>query len=196
MRLGWSWARKEIENYLIDPVVVARSLGTKAPPPDVYKEILDRAAKEISDYTAARTALSLSRLKVKQLQNRWGTPRGHDKHLFPETLARSSCRKELVRIVKRQTQGTLPEPRQVVAEFRRQLPAHGRTGIRRAHYLNTYAGKDLLVQMDGDLKQLGFGDFGDFRERILIGIRDTPDDIATWLAEWDSLRTEIQTVTP
>ena len=26
-RIGWCWARKEIENYLIDPVVVARALG-------------------------------------------------------------------------------------------------------------------------------------------------------------------------
>ncbi len=26
-RIGWTWARKEIENYLIDPEVVARALG-------------------------------------------------------------------------------------------------------------------------------------------------------------------------
>jgi hypothetical protein len=44
-RLGWSWSRKEIENYLIDPNVVAWALGTKTPPPDVYREILDRAAR-------------------------------------------------------------------------------------------------------------------------------------------------------
>ena len=195
-RLGWSWARKEIENYLIDPGAVARALGTKAPRPDVYREILDRAARNISDYTAARPALSLCRLTFRQLQNKWGTRRGHDRHLFPENLTRSACRTEIKRIVKRQTQGTLPEPKTVVMEFKKQLPHHAATGLRRARYLHTYAGKDLLIQMDGDFKQLGFGDFGDFRERILIGIRDTPDDIATWLAEWDSLRTEIQTVTP
>ena len=195
-RLGWSWARKEIENYLIDPDVVARALGTKAPPPEVYREILDRAAREISDYTAARTALSLCRLTLRQLQNKWGTRRGHDRHLFPKNLTRSACRKEIKRIVKRQMQATLPEPRQVVFEFKKQLPLHGTTGFRRAYYLYTYAGKDLLIQMDGDLKQLGFGDFGNFRERILIGIRDTRDDIATWLIEWDALRTAIQTFTP
>jgi hypothetical protein len=32
-RIGWSWARTEIENYLIDPEVVARTLGPKAPSP-------------------------------------------------------------------------------------------------------------------------------------------------------------------
>jgi hypothetical protein len=78
--LGWSWARTEIENYLIDPEVVARALGPKAPPPDRYREILDGAARDISDYTAARVALSRCRLTVKQLPNHWGKRRGSDKH--------------------------------------------------------------------------------------------------------------------
>ena len=195
-RIGWSWARTEIENYLIDPEVVARTLGPKAPPSEGYREILDRAARDISDYTAARVALSHCRLTVKQLPNRWGKPRGSDKHAFPEILTRSACRQEIKRIVRRQTQGALPEPRQVVAEFRRLLPLHGTTGKRRAHSLYAYAGKDLLIQMDGDLRQVGFGDFGDFRERILTGIDSTPDDIADWLPEWAALRTEIRTYTP
>jgi hypothetical protein len=152
VRLGWSWARKEIENYLIDPIVVARALGPKAPPSDVYREALDRAAGEISDYTAARTTLSLCRLKVKQLPNKWGTARGRDRHPLPDALARSSYRKELKRIVRRQTHGTLPETRQVVAEFRRQLRSHERTGIRRAHYLHTYAGKGFQTPTFGTIR--------------------------------------------
>jgi hypothetical protein len=194
-RIGWSWARTEIENDLIDPRVVARALGPKAPPSDRYREILDRAARDISDYTAARLALSRCRLTVKQLPNRWGKPRGSDKHLFPDNLTQSACRQEIKRLVRRQTQGTLPEPRQVVAEFRRFLPPHGTTGNRRAHALYTYSGKDLLIQMDGELRHVGFGDFGDFRERILTGIDFTPDDIADWLPEWAALRTEIRTYT-
>jgi hypothetical protein len=90
----------------------------------------------------------------------------------------------------------LPEPKQVITEYRRLLPLHATSGLRRAHFLYTYAGKDLLVQMDGDLKQVGFGDFGDFRERILTGIDSTPDDIAGWLPEWAALRTEVRTYTP
>ncbi len=49
-RIGWSWARKEIETYLIDPEGVARAPGTKASPRDRYQEILERAAGAISDY--------------------------------------------------------------------------------------------------------------------------------------------------
>ena len=181
---------------LIDPVVVARALGPKAPAPDRYQEILDHAARDISDYTAARLALSLTRLSVKQLPNQRGRRRGHDRYLYPENLSRSACRRQIKRIVTRQTQGVLPVPKQVVAEFRRLLPLHDTTGVRRAHYLHTYAGKDLLIQMDDDLRQLGFGDFGDFRERILSGVDFTPDDIASWLPEWAALRHEIRTFTP
>lgn len=195
-RVGWSWARTEIENYLIDFDVVSRALGPKAPAPERYQEILDRAAREVSDYTAARVALSQCRLAFKQLPNRWGRPRGADRHPYPENLARSACRKQIRRIVARQSHGVLPQPKQVVASFRKMLPLHDTAGLRRVHYLHTYSGKDLLIQMDSDLRQLGFGDFGDFRERILIGIRDTPDDIADWLPEWAALRTEIQTYPP
>jgi hypothetical protein len=195
-RLGWSWARTEIENYLIDPEVVARALGPKAPPPERYREMLARAAQHLSDYTAARVALSRCRLTVRQLPNRWGKHRGSDRHPFPENLTRSACRRQIKRIVRSQTQGTLPEPRQVVAEFRRLLPLHDTNGIRRTHFLHTYAGKDLLIQMDGDLRQTGFGDFGDFRERILTGIDSTPDDIADWQPEWAALLAEIETYTP
>jgi hypothetical protein len=195
-RMGWSWARKEIENHLIDPVVVARALGPKAPPPDRYQELRDRAARDVSDYTAARVALSLTRLTVKQLPNQWGRRRGHDRYPYPDNVSRSACRREIKRIVVKQTRGVLPEPKQVIAELRRLLPLHDTTGIRRAHYLHTYAGKDLLIQMDDDLRQFGFGDFGDFRERILSGIDFTPDEIANWLPEWAALRNEIQTFTP
>jgi hypothetical protein len=50
--------------------------------------------------------------------------------------------------------------------------------------------------MDVDLRQVGFGDFGSFRERILTGIDFTPNDVADWLPEWAAQRTEIQAYTP
>src|SRR5262245_8301120 len=58
--LGWYWERATIENYLIDPIVVDRALGSKAPLLDDYRTALQEAAASIADYTAARTALSCS----------------------------------------------------------------------------------------------------------------------------------------
>ncbi len=106
------------------------------------------------------------------------------------------CRKHIRGLVRRQAQATLPEPRRVLAAFYSLIPLHESAGLRRAHYLHTYAGKDLLIQMDGGLRQLGFGDFTAFRERILAGIGLATDDIANWLPEWAALRTEIQNYTP
>lgn len=80
--------------------------------------------------------------------------------------------------------------------FRNLIPLHEVGGTRRKCYLHTYGGKDLLVQMDADLKSLGFSNFGEFRERVLLGIRDTMDDVATWLSEWAALRNEIETYSP
>ena len=64
------------------------------------------------------------------------------------------------------------------------------------HFLHTYGGKDLLLQMENDLRSFGFNNFGEFRERILLGIRDTADDIALWLPEWNALKNVIQTYIP
>ncbi len=57
-------ARKEIENYLIDPHVVAQALGNKAPHAETYSAALEKAVACISDYTAARTALSIVRERI------------------------------------------------------------------------------------------------------------------------------------
>lgn len=57
--LGWYWERKEIENYLIDPKVVKRSLGDNAPPASDYRLALQQSADKIAVYTAARITLSL-----------------------------------------------------------------------------------------------------------------------------------------
>lgn len=40
IQVGWSWERKEIENYLIDPEVVSHALGSKAPPIQDYRTAL------------------------------------------------------------------------------------------------------------------------------------------------------------
>jgi hypothetical protein len=192
VQLGWRWARKEIENYLIDPTVVSKALGSKAPPPDKYSEILEQAATELSDYTAARVALSLSRITLKQFPNRWGKPRGGDSYPFPDELSSSSCRKNIKRIVRKQIQGSIPEPDEVVTKFRYLRAAHRPGGIRRQHFLHTYAGKDMLIQMNDRLRLLGFNNFGEFRERILLGIRDTTDDIAEWVPEWAALRDQVR----
>lgn len=47
------------------------------------------------------------------------------------------------------------------------------------------------MQLNAGLRSIGFDNFGQFRERILIGIENSQDDVATWIPEWTALRTAI-----
>lgn len=74
VQIGWYWDRKEIENYLIDPEVVQRALGSKAPPMTDYKAALQSEASKIANYTAARIALSCVSYPTLPV-NYWGEER-------------------------------------------------------------------------------------------------------------------------
>jgi hypothetical protein len=61
-----------------------------------------------------------------------------------------------------------------------------------------FAGKDLLYMMRHDLKKLGFKDSQQlacytFRDTVLHGIQSSPEDISTWLPEWQKLREFVAT---
>jgi len=192
--LGWRWSRKEIENYLIDPAVVALALGVRAPPPSQYQQVLDRAADRLSAYTAARVALTRHRIHWRPLPNRWGRPRGSDRYPFPDNLKRKECRKRIRSLVRRYAPSAPLDPAVVLREFTAQYQHHRpSTGLWRMHFLHTYGGRDLLLQMENDLQSFGFNNSTEFLERILLGIRDTFDDITFWLPEWNALKNEIQT---
>ena len=191
VQLGWLWSRTEIENYLIDPAVVAAALGSKAPEPAQYQRILERAADRLSTYTAARVALSTSRIPIKSLKNKWGKPRGGDRHPFPESLDRSSCRKHLKRIVRDCAQNVVPTENQVIGRFNALRRDFAKNGTRRSDYLHAYSGKDLLIQINEELPSIGFADFGGFREAILLGIASAHQDTAQWVPEWAELRRQV-----
>jgi hypothetical protein len=129
INLGWLWSRTEIENYLIDPAVVVPALGSRAPDPGRYRQILENAADRLSSYAAARVALSTSRIAVRQLKNQWGQPRGHDRHPFPRSLEKSSCRKHLRREVRACAENVVPTERQVVERFKSLLREFGENGF-------------------------------------------------------------------
>jgi hypothetical protein len=191
IQLGWLWSRTEIENYLIDPDVVAPALGSMAPDPARSRSILDRAADRLSAYAAARVALSTSRIPIKTLRNKWGKPRGGDKHPFPESLEKSSCKKYLRKFVRECGQDVVPTEKEVVGRFKALLRDFGENGTRRSEYLHTYSGKDLLIQINGELPSIGFTDFGRFREAILLGIASANQDPAQWVPEWAELRRQV-----
>ncbi len=195
-QLGWRWERKELENYLIDPTVVSRALGTRTPDLEDYRAALQAAAETGSDYTAARTALSLNRPRFSPLENSWGTERNLNGHRFPDQFGEDNCRQGMRAILQDYAQSQIPSLQNALREFDRLLPLCRRGGVRFQHFLTFFAGKDLLLGMQSELARFGFESPRQFREQIIKGIAESLEDAWTWLPEWTQLRQKITSGSP
>lgn len=191
VHFGWRWERKEIENYLIDPIVVGKALGENSLDILQYGTALELTKERISVYQAARTALSINRIRFEDIPSAFGHPRGEEKHLFPDALDQDSCATEIGKIVHRHQETQLVSPEAVTSSFKDLLPECTEGGMRNRYYLQAFAGKDLLWGMDRWFDANGFRGAWAFREKVLLGIRKTTDDIADWLPEWTKLRESV-----
>ncbi|NER25226.1 MAG: DUF4435 domain-containing protein [Symploca sp. SIO1B1] len=185
--VGWTWARKEIENYLIDPEVVQKALEKKAPNRDEYQKVLDNAAKNIATYSAARTALACENFK-----NFWGNE-VRTGHCFPPKLGKDYCQKRIAEIVRENSKYRLVSEQDIQNKFSNLLPQFRPDGSRFKDYLKYFAGKDLLYAMREQLCALGFEDSSNkykpeqvFVERIVNRI-ERIDKVWEWLPEWTTL---------
>jgi len=194
IQIGWSWERKEIENYLIDPEVVSRALGSKSPNIEDYQAALENSARTIADYTAARIALSVCWQSYFPLQNRWGNVGIDHAHSFPPSLAESDCRYEIKNIVNNHKRVQPIEENKVMNSFDSLLYTCRVGGNRFKNFLTFFSGKDLLFGMKSELNSWGFQQPSDFRERVVKGIENSPDpdNVWIWLPEWNQLRQLIQ----
>jgi hypothetical protein len=80
----------------------------------------------------------------------------------------------------------------VLSRYEELLPQFAAGGVRRRDFLWTFAGKDLLHVMEAGLVRLGFRNTKAFREKVLLGIESTNEDIATWIPEWSALRNAVE----
>lgn len=191
--LGWRWQRKEIENYLIDPVVVSRSLAAGAPNPDNYREVLEHAVGHLAHYEAARTALSLSRRRFQELPSCWGPVHAFDRHPFPQNLTDQACRDALRATVEAHATAQEVTFDQVNARYEQILPEFTAGGVRRRDYLWSFAGKDLLIAMENGLRGLGFQSPRAFREKVILGIEKAGGDVVRgWTQEWELLANSVR----
>lgn len=189
VQIGWAWERKEIENYLLDPEVVRRALGGKAPPMDEYQSVLKEAAEAISTYTAARTALSCYGFK-----NFWGEQVANTSYSFPRRLGKDACEQNIRTIVQQYGENRIVKPENVLEKFRGLLPSFRPDGFRFKNFLVFFAGKDLLYSMKDKLREFGFESSNPqesstnvFLERIIKGV-ERAEQVWAWLPEWQMLR--------
>lgn len=185
--LGWSWERREIENYLLDPVVVQVALQLPLDVP-LYWQRLHEAALSITAYTAARYALSLSRVRFAPLPSGWGRGRGCEDHKFPDDRDADQCRSAIVQVVEGHECCQQISAAAVLERFESILPTCEPGGARFAHFLTFFAGKDLLYALEPALQNdFGFKSALAFREQILKGMRRAAE-VWVWLPEWEALR--------
>lgn len=191
IRLGFIWERKEIENYLIDPSVVRESLGLTQSSLAEYTSHLEWAADRLGPYTAARTALSLARPRFRPLPNSWGRGRGSAKHRLPDGVSTQECRDQIRQTLATYAGSATPVEDRVMAVFDQLFPLCGSGGIRRAHYLTFFSGKDILYSIQPQLLEMGLGHPGQFLERILTSLEHSTAPIGEWVPEWSNLQVRL-----
>lgn len=189
---GWHWERVEIENYLADPVVVANALNMSADGAAAYREAFAEAAEGLADYTAARYALSRSR-RWKRLENRWGVAAGLKDHLIPAQRDNVACRAGML-LCLNQYRDLFPSDVDLLERYEQALILYGAAGPRGRQPEVYYSGKDLVCALGPALAQMGLGEPGKVRERILGGIERSLDPVWEWLPEWRELRRLLQAV--
>lgn len=186
--LGWRWERREIENYLIDPAVVARALGADAPQRDDYVAALGATRDRLTFYQAARAALSDCRRRFRPLSCSFGRERGREDHPLPDDTSEEACREGIRGCVEAYNLGQSVTVDEVDAAFDMLKPTFAAGGARYNHYLAAFAGKDILWAMDEDIRGFDFNGVLPFREKVLVGIQNSTDDIGDWLPEWKALQ--------
>ncbi len=194
VQVGWTWERREIENYLIDPEVVSHALGSKSPPMEEYRAALAESAQAIADYTAARIALSLSRQQSLPLTNYWGNKIGQ--HRFPNCLTEQDCRSSIIRIIQQYKQAQVISESTVLKTFEELLPKCRDGGVRFQNFITFFSGKDLLYGMRSALQDWSLGEPFVFRERVVKGIENSTEDVPSWIPEWNQLRQVVANFIP
>ncbi len=190
--LGWRWERTEIENYLVDPKVVAKALGADAPPVVDYTAALEAARDCLTFYQAARAALSERRRRFRPLSCSFGRERGREKHHLPEDTTVEACREGMRGCVGAYNDEQSVTVEEVNAVFDMLIPEFTAGGARYDLYLTAFAGKDILWAMDAAIRAFGFEGTPRFREKVLVGIQNSTDDIGDWLPEWKALQQAVE----
>ena len=193
IHIGWSWERKEIENYLLDPAIVAKTCIPKYEfTLGDYQRVLQQAADSLKFYTAARTALSCS-----GFTNRWGTSVGNifsANYSFPGNLSRQACLTKIEEIVNQRKGDRIITAAAVVEKFENLVPQFSPSGYRRSHPLVYHSGKDLLFAMKPHLDSWlpnPQKSIQTFTERTVNQL-ERAENVWTWLPKWSILRKLLQ----
>ena len=150
------------------------------------------ARDRLTFYQTARAALSDRRRRFTPLSCSFGRERGREGHPLPEDTTEAACREGIRGCVGAYNAEQSVTVEEVTAAFDMLMPEFRVEDARYDHYLAAFAGKDILWAMDAEIRGFDFDGVLPFREKVLIGIQNSTDDIGDWLPEWKALQRAVE----
>ncbi|NPV79241.1 MAG: hypothetical protein HPY52_03040 [Firmicutes bacterium] len=188
--LGWYWSRHEIENYLLDPALIALIWPSGAR--QDYEAALIEAALRIRFYEAARWTIGMARRTLPphyELKTRPIELEGRELGI-PSWLNQIQCGEWalgcIAEYMNRVSESLSPHTsacslESKIAEFTEDFCANWE------NILVWFSGKDILYALGPALNRIYGVDAGRFRERIRDWIISNPESALDVLPEWKVL---------
>jgi hypothetical protein len=190
--LGWRWCRHSIENYMLEPTIVSKTLVDVQE--DSYREELLKAAQTIKYYQAARWAIGVARVSLPpnyELRTQWEEEKKKDFHLPPqEKLFGREMRNWAIESVNAFVTRLLPElDAQVIAKHYAEYATKfdDKTFLSIESTLLYFSGRDLMMALDNWWRPQGIQSAKELRNRLRQWMRDNPEQVLETLTEWRSL---------
>lgn len=181
--LGWRWCRHEIENYLLEPDLVARATGWRRV--DFERSLL-HAARSLRYYTAARWAVGTARRALPPLYELCTRPPDLTNEIkVPQDLSEQASRDWASRHVgefREKVQRELADT-MIASTFERCLPRMD-AAVEPGAVLLWHAGKDLLAALEPEIVRNKLGNPVVFRNAIRDWIIAHPAQALAMLPEW------------
>lgn len=181
--LGWRWRRKEVENYLLDPVVLQRALAWSDEQRGDYEAAVERVLSRLAPSTAARMALTAH------------APRKVRVDTQVDPTASEAKIEELLRAkASAYNAGALIDEAALLSSYRELLP-ECKAGRFRPHGLSVFSGKSIAALLGNSAK------IQDLHPSLkhIDSLGDAVIEAAAkalapheWLPEWNSLRQAVE----
>ncbi|NMO14795.1 hypothetical protein HPC49_17285 [Pyxidicoccus fallax] len=187
--LGWRWCRHELENYLLEPLLVAAATGWNEAD---YSQALLGAARSITPYTASRWVMGVARRSLPPFKE---LPTRPDAVSNNEIRIPSDCSEK----------ASSDWVRQQIELFRQQVDSSLAANVIQASFdlylqrlsaqsqpheiLVWHSGKDLLAAMQPLIAKRPESDPVSFRRTLRDWVRDNPTNTLAFLPEWKELLT-------